>query len=682
MKSPFVWGKNGEKLTPEDVERQRLASAMMYKQGADFSPAGHWSEALGRAFNGWASGRINKLAGKGEKEGLAGADERIAAILAGQGGGGGYTASTAGQGAPGVVAPGPVVDPAAALGDDAMAALGKPPVATGTDAASIRAGLVARGLPEHVADGFVMNFQDESGLNPGINEISPIVPGSRGGYGLYQLTGPRRRAYEAYAADRGIPLDSVDGQLDFLMTELQGPEARAASAIMSTKTPGEAGAAIVNEFLRPSPEYAAKRASEYLGGQPPTYDTASGAPAVPGGTGGMDIASLLALQSDPWVAKKYGGVVDALMGQQFSRQNALWEQEQKMADPMYQAQLAELTAPKPVDPFAGTKEIGGVLYGPDGQGGFVPLITPPSDGAVPLTDPAERAKWGIPPTDTRPYAVKPGEVPKVVGGDGVTVNNNMGGGPEMGKLSTDFGYVIDPETNLPKIDPVTGLPTAAPVPGSPAWIEAQRLAAKGERKDNQTQLKLGTTLESINLNLGEIENGGLPVTGVIGDARRTWVGRALTGDSAVDFGNRTNQITDQAALSEVQNMRDNSPTGGAVGALTDNERVAIGNSVTAINSSTSPEEYARAAKAYRKLALDIAYGEGTWTLDQTGQPILAAPAASPPAEETPADAAPVEPPPPKFRENPTIKETATRSGLTVEELWENMSPAARAKFGG
>jgi hypothetical protein len=68
-----------------------------------------------------------------------------------------------------------------------------------------------------------------------------------------------------------------------------------------------------------------------------------------GNGGGMDIASLLALKSDPWVAKKYGGLVDALMGQQFSRQNALWEQQQKMADPMYQAQLAELTAPKVSD---------------------------------------------------------------------------------------------------------------------------------------------------------------------------------------------------------------------------------------------------------------------------------------------------------------------------------------------
>jgi hypothetical protein len=149
----------------------------------------------------------------------------------------------------GPLAPVPKANPNSphALGDAAMAALGKPAVKTAADPASIKAGLVARGLPDHVAEGFVMNMRDESGLNPGINEINPTVPGSRGGFGLYQLTGPRRKAYEAYAAERGIPLDDVDAQLDFLMAELQGPESRAAQVILSTKDAGQAGAAIVNE---------------------------------------------------------------------------------------------------------------------------------------------------------------------------------------------------------------------------------------------------------------------------------------------------------------------------------------------------------------------------------------------------------------------------------------------------
>jgi len=128
----------------------------------------------------------------------------------------------------------------------------------------LRQGLIDRGLEPHVADGFVMNFRDESGLDAGINERVPLVPGSRGGFGLYQLTGPRRVDYEAFADSRGVPYSDTDAQLDFLMIELEGSESSAASKIFATETSGEAGAAIVNHFLRPSPEYRRKRASRYL----------------------------------------------------------------------------------------------------------------------------------------------------------------------------------------------------------------------------------------------------------------------------------------------------------------------------------------------------------------------------------------------------------------------------------
>lgn len=128
------------------------------------------------------------------------------------------------------------------------------------------AGLVQRGMPLHIAQGFVTNFKDESGLNPGINEIAPIVPGSRGGYGLYQLTGPRRRQYEAWAAENGFDLADPNAQLDFLMLELDTTERAAWDKIKNTSTAGEAAAAIVNSFLRPAEAHRAKRESRYLGG--------------------------------------------------------------------------------------------------------------------------------------------------------------------------------------------------------------------------------------------------------------------------------------------------------------------------------------------------------------------------------------------------------------------------------
>jgi len=138
-------------------------------------------------------------------------------------------------------------------------------------AAKIRAGLLDRGIPEHVADGFVVNMIDESGLKPGINERNPIVEGSRGGFGLYQLTGPRRTAYEAFAKDRGVALDDIDAQLDFLVQELRGSESQAAKSIFKTSTREEAAAAIVNDFLRPSEKYRKQRAQKYLSGNIPDF---------------------------------------------------------------------------------------------------------------------------------------------------------------------------------------------------------------------------------------------------------------------------------------------------------------------------------------------------------------------------------------------------------------------------
>lgn len=127
-------------------------------------------------------------------------------------------------------------------------------------------GLVQRGMPRHVAEAFAWNAADESRMDPGINEIAPMVPGSRGGFGLMQWTGPRRKALEAFAAERGAAVADPNVQMDFLMTELQGPEAGAASAIYAAPDTKTAAAAIVNKFLRPAEVNRAKREAAYLGG--------------------------------------------------------------------------------------------------------------------------------------------------------------------------------------------------------------------------------------------------------------------------------------------------------------------------------------------------------------------------------------------------------------------------------
>jgi len=130
-------------------------------------------------------------------------------------------------------------------------------------AGRIRSKLIDRGMPSHVADAFIVNFQDESGLNSGINEANPIVEGSRGGFGFYQLTGPRRTAYEAFAKQRGVNPSDEDSQLDWLMMELEGSEKKAGNAIYNTNNTSDAAVAIVNQFLRPAKKHAVSRTANY-----------------------------------------------------------------------------------------------------------------------------------------------------------------------------------------------------------------------------------------------------------------------------------------------------------------------------------------------------------------------------------------------------------------------------------
>ena len=132
-------------------------------------------------------------------------------------------------------------------------------------------GLIQRGVPAPVAQGFVMNFADESGLRPDINETAPLVPGSRGGFGLAQWTGPRRVALEQYATQSGRPLTDIGTQLDFLVNELQGPEAGAAAQFMGATDPRQAAAGIATHFLRPAPQHLDRRVAEYTGGEAPLF---------------------------------------------------------------------------------------------------------------------------------------------------------------------------------------------------------------------------------------------------------------------------------------------------------------------------------------------------------------------------------------------------------------------------
>jgi hypothetical protein len=91
------------------------------------------------------------------------------------------------------------------------------------------------GLSKEQAAGIVGNLGAESGLQA-INEKNPLIPGSRGGFGWAQWTGPRRRAFENWAKVKGLDPKSDEANYGFLAHELRTSERGSLAAVRRQTT--------------------------------------------------------------------------------------------------------------------------------------------------------------------------------------------------------------------------------------------------------------------------------------------------------------------------------------------------------------------------------------------------------------------------------------------------------------
>lgn len=144
------------------------------------------------------------------------------------------------------------------------------------------------GLSTAQAAGIVGNLAHESGGFGTLQEINPMIPGSRGGYGYAQWTGPRRRQFESWAAENKLDPASYDANYGFLKHELANTsEGRVLDRIGQTNDPTQATRIFSDVFLRPgipgmdSREKWTQRALAFS--QQPQM--ASGLPAVTPGPG-------------------------------------------------------------------------------------------------------------------------------------------------------------------------------------------------------------------------------------------------------------------------------------------------------------------------------------------------------------------------------------------------------------
>lgn len=434
------------------------------------------------------------------------------------------------------------------IANDTMAALGRPqaqyeggqtyqPGSLSRD--DVVNGLVQRGLPQHAAQGIAMNINDESGFNPA------AVGDNGNALGLAQWNGPRMDALKQFAAQQGKPATDPNVQMDFLTQELQGPESGAMQAIMSTKSPGEAAAAFLNKYERPAEQNRTRREAAYLGGGQQYAQAAQSGPST---------AALMEAANNPWL--------DA--GSRATAQQML-AQRQKQSDPLYQMQLQQ--------------EQMGL------QKGQLELqqMQQPKQGYRVLN--AQQAQaMGLDPS--KPYQVGPDGKVSQIGGGGVNVTVGGDNSPGLGKLSSDYGYVLDPATGKPVIDPQTGLPKAAAIPGSPAAQNAASLGDKQAEKDAMTARSSSIVTQDIDRALDQ--SNGFGTTGFLGG-----LSNGIGGTNAYDLRSTLQTIKGNIGFDRLQQMRDASPTGGALGQVSEQEMSTLQAVLGNLDQNQSKEQLQR-----------------------------------------------------------------------------------------
>ena len=214
-------------------------------------------------------------------------------------------------------------------------------------------------------------------------------------------------------------------------------------------------------------------------------------------------------------------------------------------------------------------------------------LTTGSGGYRPAT-PAEKAAFGVP--SNAPLMMTPDGKPDMISG----TQNNV----SVGTIPPGMRLVTDPQTNSMRFEPI---------PGSKAEMDAAALA---EKKDAQTQQRMQSAdivSQDIDRSLKILDNDTWynPATGFGSGLAANW-----SGTNSSDLRGLSDTIGASISFDTLQQLREASPTGGALGAVSDREilmlRAAKGN----IENSQSEEQLRYNLNRLWNLYQDTIHGPG------------------------------------------------------------------------
>lgn len=263
-------------------------------------------------------------------------------------------------------------------------------------------------------------------------------------------------------------------------------------------------------------------------------------------------------------------------------------------DPMHglQMQNAELTNQKLAAEIAAATAPP-APKGPEFQGGQWWDINSPTPTALtqPAQDPTSAMQnfeylkgIGVPEAEAREMAF---------GSGGVNVNV----GPQGQEFAAPpFGqdYRRNPDGTV-AVDPSTGMPEIVVIPNGPQATEAAAAEAAAATGNEMQGTYADVVKEDIGRALDLLETDPTFTTGMFGNVLGNW-----TGSNADRLDQFLNTVRSNVAFDRLQQMRDASPTGGALGSVTENELAMLQSAIGSLERS-NPDDLAYNLKRVQEI---------------------------------------------------------------------------------
>lgn len=309
----FIFNQNAGE-TPETIAQKRKIADALASQAVSQAPMRSWTQGLSQIVAALGSKYQSSKADKAEAVGRDSATSGFNGIMSSL-----------------------FPDNAAATG----AAPSAPPPGDMSKGAKIASMLQSDfGLSPAAAAGFAGNLAHESGNFSTLQEIKPTVPGSKGGYGWAQWTGPRRRAFEQFAAQNKLDPTSDEANYGFLKYELQNtPEGAVLAKLKGVNDPAQAAQIVAQYYERPGVPHMNSRINYATqiagmggagGGSAPvvpaprnasggaTVQPAGYSPAAAQQAGQMPMGKIFELMSNPYLSEAQQGILANIIKQKMA----------------------------------------------------------------------------------------------------------------------------------------------------------------------------------------------------------------------------------------------------------------------------------------------------------------------------------------------------------------------------